>query len=418
MLGGIGFTAAGIQLGPRDDVVGWSADARVANIGRVVCNHRFLLLPGVRGKGLASRVLRLATGRIADDWAEAYGERPVLVQSFTGPGQSGLSYRAAGWKCCPQLTSGRRSGVRRAVWLRPLVEGWQPVLCGEPERVLGWSESIYCAGGGAAREYGRSTHPDGRIRRRIAQMGAAWVNRLGEHLPSIFPGRAEQTAAYRLLSNEAVTMDHILDSHFEQTVERCGAERVVLAIQDTTTLNYDDLSTTSGLDELGGGGKGSAGILAHFGVGVNAVGRPLGMYTVDTDFRQADDKDSVRWVDGPGAGAGTRARLPGQPGGDGLRPRGRLLGSCSRVRSRPGRYCWSGPSRGTQRRVALASGGRRGPCGTMCWRRTRWEGRKIEVPACGGTEPSARPHGKADPCVARRWTCFPRRTGRVNHRSA
>ena len=86
VLGGIGFTAAGIQLGPRDDVVGWSADARVANIGKVVCNHRFLLLPGVRVQGLASRVLRLATGRIADDWAAAYGERPVLVQSFTGPG--------------------------------------------------------------------------------------------------------------------------------------------------------------------------------------------------------------------------------------------------------------------------------------------------------------------------------------------
>ena len=81
-------------------------------------------------------------------------------------------------------------------------------------------------------------------------MGAAWMHRLGEHLPSNVPGRAEQTAAYRLLSNDAVTMDHILDSHFEQTVERCRAERLVLAVQDTTTLNYDGLSNTSGLDEL------------------------------------------------------------------------------------------------------------------------------------------------------------------------
>ena len=84
LLGGIGFTAAGIQLGPRDAEIGWSGDARVANIGKVVCNHRFLLLPVVRVKGLASQVLRLATGRIVEDWAAAYGERPVLVQSFTG----------------------------------------------------------------------------------------------------------------------------------------------------------------------------------------------------------------------------------------------------------------------------------------------------------------------------------------------
>ena len=101
-----------------------------------------------------------------------------------------------------------------------------------------------------------------------------------------------------MLSNDAVTMDHILDSHFEQTVERCRAERFVLAVQNTTTLNYDGRSSTSGLDELAGGGKGSTVILAHFGVAVNAVGRPLGMYTVDTDFRQAADKDSVCWVDG------------------------------------------------------------------------------------------------------------------------
>ena len=383
LLGGIGFTAAGIQLGPRDAEIGWSVDARVANIGKVVCNHRFLLLPGVRVKGLASRVLRLATGRIGEDWAAAYGERPVLVQSFTGPGQSGLSYRAAGWKRCAKRTSGRRSGVRRTVWLKPLVAGWQPVLCGEPARVLGWSGSIYSSGGWAAREYGRSPHPDGRVRRRIAQMGAAWVDRLGEHLPSIFPGRAEQTAAYRLLSNDAVTMGHILDSHFEQTVERCRAERLVLAVQDTTTLNYDGRSSTSGRDELGGGGKGSAGILAHFGVAVSAVGRPLGMYTVDTDFRQAEDKDSVRWVDGleraqelARACPDSRVVTVCDRGGDfwELLSRAEQSGPALLVRA----------SRATKRRVALASGEE-----ADLWDHVLATepvgGRKIEVPACGGT---------------------------------
>ena len=355
LLGGIGFTAAGIQLGPRDAVIGWSGDAHVVNIGKVVCNHCFLLLPGVRVKGLATRVLRLATGRIGEDWAAAYGERPVLVQSFTGPGQSGLSYRATGWKCCPKRTSGRRSGVRRAVWLKPLVEGWQPVLCGAPARVLGWSGSIYNSGGWAAREYGRSTHPDGRVRRRIAQMGAAWVDRLGEHLPSIFPGRAEQTAAYRLLSNDAMTMEHILDSHFEQTVERCRTERLVLAVQDTTTLNYDGLSSTSGLDGLGGSGKGSAGILSHFGVAVNAVGRPLGMYTVDTDFRQAEDKDSVRRVDGLERAQEFARACPDS----------RVVTVCDREgdfwelishAEQTGSALLVRASRGAQRRVALASG--------------------------------------------------------------
>ncbi len=147
--GGIGFAAAGIQLGPRDAMIGWSADARMNDIGQVACNNRFLVLPSVRVHGLASRVLRLACARIADDWSEACGVRPVPVQSFTGPQQSGLSYRAAGWKCCPQPTSGRRSGVRRAVRLRPLVEGWRDALCQEKQRSPGWSGSMYCTGGRA-----------------------------------------------------------------------------------------------------------------------------------------------------------------------------------------------------------------------------------------------------------------------------
>ena len=63
-------------------------------------------------------------------------------------------------------------------------------------------------------------------------------------------------AAYRLLSSDGVTMEHILESHSEQTVERCRAERFVLAVQDTTTPNYNGLSGTSGLDALGGGGQG------------------------------------------------------------------------------------------------------------------------------------------------------------------
>ncbi len=76
MPGGIGFAAAGIQFGPRYGVVGWSAVAHGANIGKVACNHRFLLLSGVRVKGLASRALRLAAGRIVGDRAATCGVRP------------------------------------------------------------------------------------------------------------------------------------------------------------------------------------------------------------------------------------------------------------------------------------------------------------------------------------------------------
>ncbi len=392
VLGGIGFTAAGVQLGPRDGVIGWSADARLANIGRVVCNNRFILPAGVRVQGLASRALRMAAERVADDWEVAYGVRPVLAQTFTGPDRSGLCYRAAGCRCCPELTSGRRSGVRRAVWLRPLAEGWRDTLCRGPGRVPGWSGTMYCGGGWAEREYGRSPHPDGRVRSRIAAMGAAWTRRLGECLPAIFPGRAERTAAYRLLPDDAVTMEHILESHCEQTVERCRAERFVLAVQDTTTLNYDGLSGTSGLDGPGGGGKGTSGILAHFGIATDAVGRPLGTFLADADFRQEEGKDSVRWVDGLDRAQGLADACPDtrvvnvcDREGDfwQLLPRAEGKGAELLVRA----------SKGSQRRVATADGG-----GADLWEHvlgTEPVGeRKAGVPACGG--PNRRKGGAAE----------------------
>ncbi len=195
-----------------------------------------------------------------------------------------------------------------------------------PEQVPGWSGSMYTKGGWAEREHGRSTHPDGRVRRRIAGMGGARIRHPGKHLPAIFPGRAQQAAAWRLLSGEAVTMEHMPDSHFEQTVERCRAERLVPAMQDTTTLNHDGLSRTSGRGGPGGGGKGSSGILAHVGVAVNAVGRHPGMFEADAQFRRAEGRDSIRRLTGLDR-AQELARLPGHPGGDGLRGRGRLPGA-------------------------------------------------------------------------------------------
>ena len=42
-------------------------------------------------------------------------------------------------------------------------------------------------------------------------------------------------------------MEHILESHQAATAERCALEKVVLAIQDTTAINYNGLEATRGL---------------------------------------------------------------------------------------------------------------------------------------------------------------------------
>ena len=141
-------------------------------------------------------------------------------------------------------------------------------------------------------------------------MGRSWLKNMGEDLPVIFPTKAEQRAAYRLLSNPRISMEHVLEPHFEATADRCRAEPVVLAIQDTTALNYSGLEATTGLDRIGGGGKGSVGILAHAGLAVTAEGRPLGLFAMDAAFREDPDEDSRRWVEGLGRARELAAACP------------------------------------------------------------------------------------------------------------
>ena len=94
-------------------------------------------------------------------------------------------------------------------------------------------------------------------------------------------------------------MEHILEPHQATMVERW---QLVLAIQDTTTLNYGGLATTEGLVGLGGGGKGTRGLVAHVGLAVNAAGRPLGVFALDATFRDGEDKENEgeRWLRGHG----------------------------------------------------------------------------------------------------------------------
>ena len=297
-LGGIGFRAACWHSKARDELIGWGPRARAANIGRLAENDRFLILPGVRVRNLASRVLALAAARLPADWEAAHGVRPLAACTHTGPGHAGTCYRAAGWLPAGE-TSGSR-GPKRRIWVRPLAGNWRGELGRAPARAIGWApEPALPEGAGwAAREYARSAHPDTRIRDRIAAMGAAWEKRPGRTVPEMFPGEAERKAAYRLLSNPEVGMDDILEPHLEATAERCRREPEVLAIQDTTALNYNGLAGTEGLAPLGGGGSGTLGIAAHFCLAASGDGRPLGVLSVDAGFRGKGPPESGRWLDG------------------------------------------------------------------------------------------------------------------------
>ncbi|HYN61581.1 MAG TPA: Druantia anti-phage system protein DruA, partial [Rubrivivax sp.] len=69
-------------LGVRDEWIGWSEGTRAARLALIVGNSRFLIVPSVQVKNLASHVLGLASRQLADDWQRHYGYKPVLIETF------------------------------------------------------------------------------------------------------------------------------------------------------------------------------------------------------------------------------------------------------------------------------------------------------------------------------------------------
>ena len=73
----------------------------------MVNNARFLILPWVQVRNLASTVLARSSRRLPDDWQARYGCRPLLLETFVQSDRfAGTSYRAANWTHVGQ-TQGR-----------------------------------------------------------------------------------------------------------------------------------------------------------------------------------------------------------------------------------------------------------------------------------------------------------------------
>ncbi len=81
--------------------------------------------------------------------------------------------------------------------------------------------------------------------------------------------------AYRFFENEAIEPAAILASHSEATWERVAAVPVVLAVQDTTELDFSTHRATTGLGPLRV--PSNQGLLVHSTLVVTPEGLPLGL---------------------------------------------------------------------------------------------------------------------------------------------
>lgn len=86
------------HLAPRDRFIGWSADARRRNLRLIAYNTRYLVLPWIDVRYLASHLLSRMATILADDWRRIYGHPIYYLETFVDPARfRGTCYRAANW---------------------------------------------------------------------------------------------------------------------------------------------------------------------------------------------------------------------------------------------------------------------------------------------------------------------------------
>ena len=323
-VGALGFSAAALYLRARDRWIGWSHAARQAHLRYVVANSRFVIARPVKVANLASKVLAMAQKRLAKDWQQAYGYRPLLLETYVESKRfAATSYRAANWLPVGRTRGrGRQDRDHRArhpikdIYLYALDPDCRQKLCEEPGPAR--LSPTRCTKPGnpprdwAEEEFGKVRLRDGRHRKRLFTVARDFYAQPAANIPQACQSRTKTKGAYRLFEHKAVSMDAILSSHYHSTMERIAREKipVVLAVQDTTSFNYDTHADMEGLGPINTHVDGVQGILLHDTMAYNTEGTALGLVDVQVwardprqfgksairDQRPIEQKESFKWL--------------------------------------------------------------------------------------------------------------------------
>ncbi|MEO7031328.1 MAG: IS4 family transposase, partial [Herbaspirillum sp.] len=336
-IGGLSFSAAAWRLAGRDAWIGWDDATRRAGLSKVVGNSRFLILPSVQVPNLASHVLSLAIARLPADWQTRYGITPALLETFVDRSRyRGTCYRASNWKHIG-ITQGRgrqdryhtAAGSVKDILVYPLHPEWRTLLgagsaaatpCTTTPSVLNTIPSDW-----AEQEFGGCALADKRLQARLLTMARDFYARPGANVAQACSSRAKTKAAYRFLDHDKTTMETLLQPHYRATETRARAETIVLAVQDTTSLNYTAHAATAGIGPIGSTEDGPQGLHLHSTLAVSAAGTPLGLLNVQCWARDPnefgkkekrhqlpiEEKESIKWLKSYRAAAALQARCPG-----------------------------------------------------------------------------------------------------------
>jgi hypothetical protein len=198
------------------------------------------------------------------------------------------------------------------VYVYPLQRDARRVLSVEPQPkpIRGRLREAGVAQDWAEEELGEVEIGDRRLNRRLVSIAQAFYARPQANIPQACQTRAETKAAYRFIDHPETSMETILEPHYQATVARMRREAVILAVQDTTSLNYTAHPATENLGPIGYRKDRGTGLILHDTMAFNREGTPLGLLDVQCWARDGADfgkkkrrhslpikeKESYKWL--------------------------------------------------------------------------------------------------------------------------
>ena len=92
------FGSSAWKVACRDEFIGWDIQTRQRNVNLITNNTRFLILPWIQVRYLASHILAQVSRRLSCDWLKKYGHGIQLLETFVERDRFlGTCYKAANW---------------------------------------------------------------------------------------------------------------------------------------------------------------------------------------------------------------------------------------------------------------------------------------------------------------------------------
>jgi len=131
------FGSAAWKTADRDAFIGWSEAQRKGNLGLLTNNTRFLIMPWVRVRHLASHLLSRVCRLLPGHWMEKYAHPIHLLETFVERQRfQATCYRAAGWTHVGATAGRSRNDVHaqlsvpvKDIYLYPLSIDFRRRLC-------------------------------------------------------------------------------------------------------------------------------------------------------------------------------------------------------------------------------------------------------------------------------------------------